>query len=106
MIDDLFGELVKWANKPRWSGSGFTRVVWELADLPGHPARKIADQHKAALEQSLADLLASAGVASPAQRGREIAIILEGAMSLILIHRDTAYAAAAARAAKHLIKSK
>jgi hypothetical protein len=35
--------LSGWASStPRWSGSGFTRLVVELADLPGHPARAIA----------------------------------------------------------------
>jgi AcrR family transcriptional regulator len=41
-----FTELADWAAKPKWSGGGFTRVVVELADLRGHPARAIARQHK------------------------------------------------------------
>ena len=39
LIDTFFAELAAWASKPRWSGGGFTRVVVELADLRGHPAR-------------------------------------------------------------------
>ena len=40
LIDSYFGQLSGWASTtPRWSGSGFTRLVVELADLPGHPAR-------------------------------------------------------------------
>jgi len=42
-----------WAAKPRWSGGGFTRVVVELADLRGPPARAIARQHKIAVERWL-----------------------------------------------------
>src|SRR5262245_51986339 len=45
MINGLFSELAVWADKPRWAGSGFTRLVIELADLPGHPARLIARRH-------------------------------------------------------------
>jgi AcrR family transcriptional regulator len=37
IIDGLFHDLAVWADKPRWAGSGFTRLVIELADLPGHP---------------------------------------------------------------------
>src|SRR5262249_20835908 len=38
-LDSYFAQLVGWASAtPRWSGSGFTRLVVELADLPGHPA--------------------------------------------------------------------
>jgi hypothetical protein len=42
VLESFFGQLLEWARKPRWSGSGFTRLVVELADLPGHPARAIA----------------------------------------------------------------
>jgi len=50
-IDSFFADLSEWASKPKWSGGGFTRVVVELADLRGHPARTIARNHKAAVEQ-------------------------------------------------------
>ena len=43
MVDSLFGQLAGWASAThRWSGSGFTRLVVELAHMPGHPARAIA----------------------------------------------------------------
>ena len=77
----------------------------ELADLRGHPARLIARRHKAMLEGHLADLLASVDVTSPRQRAREIWLLSEGAISLILIHGDRSYASAAAEAAKKLIRS-
>jgi AcrR family transcriptional regulator len=103
MIDALFHELVTWSAKPGWAGSGFTRLAIELADLPGHPARSIGRQHKAALEKYLAELLAKAGVMSPLQRAREIQLLAEGAMVMILIHGDRTYAEAAAAAAKRLV---
>jgi AcrR family transcriptional regulator len=104
MIDHLFKDLAVWSDQPRWAGSGFTRLVIELADLRGHPARLIA-RHKAMLEGHLADLLASAHVASPRELAREIWLLSEGAIALILIHGDRSYAAAAAEAAKKLIRS-
>lgn len=106
MIDSFFGQLSEWAAKPRWSGTGFTRVVAELADLPGHPARVIARKHKATLEAWLADLLARGKVPSPEARARELTLLMEGAASLMLIHGDRSYAEAAAQAAKQLIKTK
>ena len=105
LIDSFFGELAEWAAKPRWSGGGFTRVVVELADLRGHPARAIARQHKTAVETWLADGLAAAGVASARDRAREIMLLLEGAMVLMLIHGDRGYATAAAQAAKKLVQA-
>jgi AcrR family transcriptional regulator len=105
IIDQFFGDLAVWSDSPRWAGSGFTRLVIELADLRGHPARLIARRHKAMLEGHLADLLARANVASPRQRAREIWLLSEGAICLILIHGDRSYASAAADAAKKLIRS-
>jgi hypothetical protein len=49
--------------------------------------------------------LASADVTSPRERAREIWLLSEGAISLILIHGDRSYASAAAEAAKKLIRS-
>ena len=51
IVQGMFRELAVWADRPRWAGSGFTRLVIELADLPGHPARLIARRHKAQLER-------------------------------------------------------
>jgi AcrR family transcriptional regulator len=110
IIDGLFRELAVWADKPRWAGSGFTRRVVEPADLPGHPARLIARRHKAMLETQLADRLAIAGGQNVAERARQLAreiwLLSEGAISLMLVHGDRAYAEAAARAAKRLLNGK
>jgi AcrR family transcriptional regulator len=103
ILDVLFSELAKWSAKPGWAGAGFTRLVMELADLPGHPARAIAHRHKAAMEAWWASLLEMAGVSSPSERAREVALLIEGATALILIHGDRSYAEAAGQAAKSLI---
>ena len=103
IIDAMFDQLAVWSDRPRWTGSGFTRLVVELADLPGHPARAIARRHKAVLEQEFAAVLAAAGVKDARTRAREIWLLSEGAISLILVHGDRSYAAAAAAAAKRLI---
>jgi AcrR family transcriptional regulator len=105
MIDSFFGQLAGWANAtPRWSGSEFTRLVVELGDLPGHPARAIARQAKAASEAWLAERLAGARVARPLERAREVMLLMEGSMALMLIHGDRSYIDAAARAARQLVR--
>lgn len=103
IVDTLFAELKVWADKPRWAGSGFTRLVIELADLPGHPARKIAHRHKSEVERHFTELLADAGAPSPKETAREIWLLSEGAISMILVHGDSSYAAAAAKAARKLL---
>jgi AcrR family transcriptional regulator len=103
IITVLFSDLAKWSATRGWTGAGFTRLVMELADLPGHPARAVARHHKAALEMWWTDLLRKAGAASPSERAREVMLLMEGAMAMILIHGDKSYADAAARAAKILL---
>jgi AcrR family transcriptional regulator len=103
LIESFFGQLAGWASAtPRWSGSGFTRLVVELADLPGHPARALARRVKGATEGFLSERLALAQVRDPDERACEIMLLLEGAMALTLIHGHRHYIDAAAGAAKRL----
>lgn len=104
IVEAMFVDLSNWAKSPRWAGSGFTRFVIELADLPGHPARSIARRHKAQLEKCLSDLLAEVGTREPATLARSIWLLTEGAMVLILIHGDRGYAKAASEAAVALAR--
>jgi AcrR family transcriptional regulator len=104
IVQGMFQALAVWADRPRWAGSGFTRLVIELADLPGHPARVIARRHKAQLERCLAELLGRSGVSQPAELARAVWLLSEGAISLILVHGDRGYSAAASAAAKTLVR--
>ena len=104
IVEKMFRDLAVWADTPRWAGSGFTRLVIELADLPGHPARTIARRHKALLERSFAQLLAQSGVEKPNELARAIWLLSEGAISLILVHGDRGYSAAASEAAVTLVR--
>jgi len=105
MVSRLFADLAKWSKTPGWTGAGFTRLAMELADLPGHPARAVASRHKAAVEAWYAEMFARARVPSPSERAREVALLIEGAMALILIHGDRSYIEAAAGAARRLARS-
>lgn len=96
-IESLFSDLLRWSSGRRWTGAGFTRLVMELADLPGHPARNIARRHKAAVEARLALALGSD------QAGAELMLLIEGAIALLLVHGDRHYAEIAAAAAKKLM---
>lgn len=106
IVEALFRDLAVWSDTPRWAGSGFTRLVIELADLPGHPARRIARRHKTMLESHFAELLQRSGADTPRETAREIWLLSEGAISLILVHGDRSYAAAAANAARKLLQSR
>lgn len=103
IVGTIFAELAVWAAKPGWTGSGFSRLAMELADLPGHPARKVARFHKTGMERQLAEVFAQHGVSGPQNVAREVWILLEGAMSLTLIHGDRRYIEAARQAAIKLL---
>jgi AcrR family transcriptional regulator len=101
-LTTLFEQLENWASKPRWLGSGFTRLTMELADLPGHPVRHAAHQHKAVVEDWLAGELKRLGAPCPNELARQVMLLIEGCISLTLIHGDTTYVSVAAEAAKLL----
>ena len=101
-LSNLFIQLRRWAESPQWQGSGYTRLTMELADLPGHPARKAAHKHKHAVEEWLAAKLASLGARNSKRLAREAILLAEGCVTLILIHNDPSYASAAGVAAKRL----
>jgi AcrR family transcriptional regulator len=102
IVRSLFSRLKTWAEGPDWLGSGFSRMTAELADLGGHPARRAADRHKAEVETWLAERFAKVGVVEGDTLAREIMVLIEGSMSLALIHGDARYVDAAMHAAERL----
>ncbi|MGQ3075318.1 MAG: TetR/AcrR family transcriptional regulator [Ferrovibrionaceae bacterium] len=101
-IGRIFANLGRVAADPRWKGCSFARVAAELAGSPGHPALQAASRHKQAFEAWIAEMLAET-VHRPAEIARQVMILLDGAITEILIHRDAGYAAVAGRAAATLI---
>jgi AcrR family transcriptional regulator len=104
-VSVLFEELRKWSEKPRWAGSGITRLALELADLPGHPARLVARRHKSEVQDWLAVMLQKAGTRRAGAKARELQLLIEGANVLMLISGDRSYANTAATLAKRLLSA-
>ncbi|GGF37107.1 TetR family transcriptional regulator [Aliidongia dinghuensis] len=102
-LDALFAALERWSRERRWTGAGMTRLVMELADLPGHPARAVAARHKAAIEDWLTTAFERHGAAAPRAGARTVMLLLEGTQAMMLISGDRSYAATAAAAARRMI---
>lgn len=102
IVVSLFSRLKTWADGPEWHGSGFSRISAELADMVGHPARMAASRHKKAVETWLSERLADTGLTDAEPLARQIMLLIEGSMSLALIHGDTEYISSAMNAAKRL----
>lgn len=99
----IFFQIAAAARHPKWKGCGFLRTAAELANMPGHPAMKVGAGHKKKFEVWLAEEFETARLLEPDALARHVVLLLDGAFSTILVHRDAAYAEAAGNAAKILV---
>jgi AcrR family transcriptional regulator len=100
----VFAQFAKSTHTPKWKGCGFLRTIAELANTPGHPALKAGAAHKKRFEAWLTDVLTREGVDDAATIARRIIILLDGAATVMLIHRDPAYVLAAGEVAASLVE--
>jgi len=105
-VEAIFSNLARVARHPKWKGCGFLRTAAELAAMPGHPAIKAGARHKANFENWLADAMQSRGLADAQALAREIVLLMDGAFSIMLIHRNPDYIEAAGRAAGLLVRTR
>lgn len=103
-VRGLFRSFGRSADTPSWRGCGFLRTIAELANTPGHPAIKAGAAHKKKFEAWMADALARDGVRDAERIARQIVILLDGAATVMLIHRDAAYVETAGDVAADLVE--
>lgn len=104
-VQAIFTQLSVSVQHPKWRGCGFLRTAGELANMPGHPAMKAAAKHKCNVERWLADELAGEGVEHASSVARQILILLDGAFSGMLVHRDVDFIKQAGEAAAVLVRA-
>ena len=105
-VEAIFTNLARVARHPKWKGCGFLRTAAELASMPGHPAVKAGSRHKKNFETWLAGELSGYGVDEPQTLAREIVLLMDGAFSIMLVHRNPDYVEAAGRAAAMLVRAR
>lgn len=101
----IFENLARAAEHPKWQGCGFLRTTAELANMPGHPAIKVGQAHKKKFEAWLSERFTDAGIQNTDSLARHVALLLDGAFSTMLLHRDAEYARAAGIAARVLVNA-
>ncbi len=101
----MFEGLARASRRKSWRGCGFLRTAAELANLPGHPAVKVGAAHKKRFEAWLTSVYEDAGLERPGEFARHVVLLMDGAFSTLLVHRDPAYAEAAGDAAFTLVDS-
>lgn len=102
-IRSIFREFAQTADTDRWRGCGFLRTIAELANMPGHPAVQAGAAHKKRFEAWLTDIFRQNGIAEPEATARRVVILLDGAATVMLIHRDAAYVEAAGDLAADMV---
>lgn len=99
----IFQRVSENARHPKWKGCGFLRTAAELANMPGHPAVTVGAAHKKKFEAWLTERYAEAGLPKPGALARSVVLLMDGAFSTILIHRDPEYAVSAGETARAII---
>ncbi len=103
-VGAIFSNVAASARHPKWKGCGFLRTAAELANMPGHPAMKVGAAHKKKFEAWLAREFERAGLTAPESVARHVVLLLDGAFSTVLVHRDPSYIDAAGKAARNLVE--
>jgi len=104
-VGAIFDNLETSAQHPKWRGCGFLRTIAELADMPGHPAVVIGAAHKKKFEAWLADeFRTDPDLSARADAlAEQILVVMDGAFSTMLTHRDAKYIKAAGNVARQLV---
>ena len=102
-IRAVFDGIAKTASHPKWRGCGFQRTAGELANKPGHPAIKAASSHKRNVERWLAEEFSRYKLTNAEITARQVVLLLEGALSTMLVHHDPTYIQEAGNAAALLV---
>ncbi|OAF06226.1 TetR family transcriptional regulator [Bradyrhizobium centrolobii] len=103
-VHGLFIKLGRSVDTPRWRGCGFLRTIAELANTPAHPAVKAGAAHKKRFEAWLEAELRDHDIPGAAALARQLIVLLDGATTVMLIHRDLDYVETAGELARGLVE--
>ena len=104
-VEAIFTELARSARHPKWKGCGFLRTAAELANMPGHPAMKVGASHKKKFEAWLGEEFKNREVKNSGDLARHIVLLMDGAFSTVLVHRDPEYLTSAGQAARLMVEN-
>ncbi len=104
-VEAIFTELARSARHPKWKGCGFLRTAAELANMPGHPAMKVGAAHKKKFEAWLGEEFKNREVKNSGDLARHIVLLMDGAFSTVLVHRDPEYLTSAGQAARLMVEN-
>lgn len=104
-VEGVFRGLARAARHPKWKGCGVLRTSAELVDMPGHPAMVIGRAHKKRVEDWLYAVVGGSGAGTHArQLARQVLLLLDGSLAVVLLHRDPSYIEVAGETAAQPIR--
>lgn len=98
----VFDGLERAVGSPGWHGCAFANTALELRDAD-HPARVVAERHKARTADLFERLAAAGGAERPRDLAEQLTLLLDGAMVAVQVQADPAAVRPAVRAAHTLI---
>lgn len=101
-LQAVFDVLEEWFNQPDFRGCLLINASSEFADR-GHPARRLAADHRGRIVDYLRGLAAGAGAPDPAELAERIYLLIAGAIVAAVLVGDSSPARAARTAAMQLI---
>jgi AcrR family transcriptional regulator len=105
-LDRIFDRLISAAESQSWFGCSFIRATGELAAAPQHPAIQIARSHKSNIEGWLRESLEAEGRPDSEEMARVLMVLIDGAITHMLLHRSPSYGHAAKAAIRTLLQSR
>jgi AcrR family transcriptional regulator len=86
----LWDALEEWLASEEFRGSLVANAATELRGTPDHPAHQAITEHQIALRQLLEDLAKPAGAADSAALAAQLHVLVDGAVAVAVIDRQSA----------------
>jgi AcrR family transcriptional regulator len=104
-LASMFRELGRLTSNVRWKGCGFAKAAVELAGMPGHPAVRVAQDHRARFESWLEEALAADHLPGRSKLARRLMILIDGVIIQGVITHKSTIAREAAEMAAELVQA-
>jgi AcrR family transcriptional regulator len=87
----IFEEITIASTDRFWRGCNFTRITFELANMPGHPVHDVVARAHFQLESWLKKELAGSGYEDPVSVARQLLVMINGLLTVQLITHSPTY---------------
>lgn len=102
-IEAVFASIAGKTPNPRWKGCPIVRGAAEFAADPGHEVRQLASRHKKHVEEWFEATLTAQKIANAQHKARQLAVLLDGAVTQAFLHGDPEYARVAGSAVRPIL---